>query len=66
MRGLTPLERRALVVDASTVGECIPEAVFQSLIALGRGVDSLNGFEPTPRGELALLVCPIESRGAGH
>lgn len=61
MRGLTNIERRALVIDPSDVGEGIPEVVFQELIRVGRGYDTADGYFRTTRlGELALLVCPPE------
>ena len=60
MRGLTRLERRALVVDPQAEGEGIPEFVFQALIASGRARDTSSGFEATASGLLALEVCPEE------
>lgn len=61
MRGLTYLERRALIVDPSAVDEGIPDLVFRELIRLGRGVDTAEGFEATELGRLALEVCPEQA-----
>lgn len=61
MRGLTRLERRALIVDPNAVGEAIPDCVFEELIRSGRGRDTPNGFEATALGELALRICPEAS-----
>ena len=68
MRGLSYLERRALVVDASADGECIPGAVFEALVRSGRGRWVRERwwrfwemtFEATPAGALAIRVCPVE------
>lgn len=66
MRGLTYLERRALIVDPNSEGEFIPNVVFDSLIESGRGKwgdpteGSFDGFYATEMGMLALRVCPSE------
>lgn len=62
MKGLTWLERRALVNDPTAAGEWIPEFVFEQLLRDRRATyDASGDFVPTRVGELALLVCP-ESR----
>ena len=63
MRGLTYLERRALIVDPSAENEGIPEVVFRELIRLGRAHETLDGhFEATAAGLLALEICPMEPK----
>lgn len=60
MRGLTRLERRALIVDPSAEGEEIPDYVFINLIAQGRAIEGQFTFDATEMGLKALRVCPIE------
>lgn len=64
MKGLSALERRALVVDPSAVGEWIPGHVFDDLIARGlarwkrRGWWPFAGtyFAPTDLGQKLLAL----------
>jgi hypothetical protein len=65
MRGLTQVERRALIIDPGADGECISDAVFAQLARdkRGRWVRERwwhwsKVWIATPAGELALRVCP--------